>query len=198
MINLSQLWDKIENDRINNAGHIGSVCYTLTCNDYAWYMLPSVISLLKNNYVKKIYIVTNGSDWPYSLPDYFEIIDVSDKNWFSNSVNIDYPFSYICFMRVMLSKLIDDDKVLSLDCDTIINGNLEYFWNLPIDDYYFAMTKETRSTYKLFGLEKNYNAGVLFENLKEIRYNGIDDILTNFLNLCKVTLGEQDAINVLL
>ena len=76
-------------------------------------------------------------------------------------------------LRAALSQLFPHlDKILSLDCDTLIQDNISELWDLPLDDYYFAAVREPQKSTENFVY---INVGVMMFNLKKIREEHQDD-----------------------
>lgn len=48
-------------------------------------------------------------------------------------------YSLACYLRLFAPTLLPDvDKVLYLDCDLIVNGNLDELWNTDLEGYAVA------------------------------------------------------------
>lgn len=97
------------------------------------------------------------------------------------------------------------DKILYLDGDTIINGDLSELYATDITDYYAGVVKdlylEFIQEYKKHNLESYFNAGVILYNLKKIREEGIDEKLNSkeILEFTKKQVFfEQDTYNLVL
>lgn len=158
-------------------------------------MLPSIKSLLINSDVEKIYMLIEDDIFPHDLPKECETINVSDQRWFpSNGVNYNTKWSYMILMRAAYTKLFTDlDVVLSLDCDTIVAGDISDIWNINLDGYYFAAVEEP---YKTQLYKRLYTCiGVTLFNLKMLRENGMDDKIIADLNNTKRSFPEQDSFN---
>lgn len=170
------------------------VCYLMTRNIYND-VLPSLKSLLKNGNVDKVYLLIED-DWVgFDLPDKVETFNIS--SW-KAELNPDGPnmgcrWTYMVMLKVIICKMFPQlPRVLTLDVDTIVRGDLSPLWDLPIDDYYFAGAREPYWSHLLY---RDYvNAGVLMWNLDKMR-NGTADQVLAALNYRKFSLVEQDALN---
>lgn len=106
--------------------------------------------------------------------------------------------------RLFLPQLLpNEEKVLYLDCDTLVVGSLNELWNMNITDYYLAGVKDTVSFMhreKLgFGQDETYiNSGVLLINLEKWRKDHICEKIIDYVKKNKesVSLPDQDGINV--
>ena len=106
-----------------------------------------------------------------------EIIELGDIKKY-----IDFEFDTTGWNSIVLARLVIDkllpetiDKILYLDGDTIVRGNLSELWNTDISEYILAASIEPtvdRERKKQLGLEKlpYYNAGILLINLKKCIY----------------------------
>lgn len=95
--------------------------------------------------------------------------------------------------RVIYSQLLPQlDKVLSLDVDTIVTDDISELWEIDLNNYYVAGVRDTPA------LNKNglyINAGVLLQNLTNIRNDKRDLQAVFRLNHFKKEYPEQDIIN---
>lgn len=99
-------------------------------------------------------------------------------------------------------------KILYLDCDIIINRNIEAFYNQVFDRNYMivceekSISKKDLTIYKNLNLpkkEKYFNAGVLVYNLELFRNNIDFDVIIKYIskNNCKLKWWDQDVLNAL-
>lgn len=166
--------------------------YCMTRNLYRS-AVPSIKSLLKNSDVDEIYLLIEDDKFPYDLPK-IKAINVSEQQYFAPGCPNYYgtPWTYMAMMRATLCYYIKADRVLSLDIDTIIDGDISELWNLPSDDYYLAGGKEPDKSYN----DLYVNAGVIMYNLKKLR-DGMADKVIDSLNHRLYGFAEQDAFNEL-
>lgn len=167
-----------------------NVVYAFT-HDYVEKALPSIRSLLEHNPKARIFIVTDGDlDLPY------EVINVKDQQWFPESgVNFRNPFTYINLLKVCYPSLLKVNKVIHLDCDTIICDSLEPVWKTDIKGKWVAAVAEFTGRYKPFG-DLYYNMGVALINLQQMRTDKIQDAMVEYLNTVPQPWADQDAWNL--
>ena len=83
-----------------------------------------------------------------------------------------YTSSAVLFKFVISEILYNYDKVLYLDSDVIVKGDLSELYNTDINDYYIAAVKDVHPImfehHKKYNLETYYNAGVLLYNIKSL------------------------------
>ena len=108
--------------------------------------------------------------------------------------------------RCWLPKILKEDKVLYLDIDTLVLGNLDELWNTDMTDYAIMAWPEDRDDdlimdwcmppRKKMKQSKYVNSGVVLFNLKFIRENHVDDKWFSLLKEVELPLPDQDAINL--
>lgn len=154
-------------------------------------------SLLDNSAVDKIFLLVEHDPFPEPLPECVEAINVSNQTFFAkDGPNMNSPYTYFAMMRAALALMPQFrkiDKILSLDCDTVVLKNVDGLWSLPIDDCYFAASHETHRTNN--GL-LYCNTGVAMYNLAKLRDGKADEVV-EVLNRRKYTWLEQDLFNYL-
>jgi lipopolysaccharide biosynthesis glycosyltransferase len=124
-----------------------------------------------------------------------------------------YPTA--AYYRLLLPQILPEDihKVIYLDTDLIVLGNLEKLWSLDMGDYYFLAMQEPDGAYvydcdhlahldlKALGItpeHKSCNTGVTVINLDQWRANGVTEKTLNFLANHPVKYADQDALNIVL
>lgn len=183
-------------------------------NNYTIPLCTSIKSLVKNNKQGnyKIYILyskNNLSDWNKFLislnsESNFEIefVQIDDKLFadFITSPECNYISKETYYRFILPSKLSQFDKVLYLDCDTIILSDIRELYNTDITDFYIAGADDyTKDGFcKRLNISEYVNAGVLLFNLKKIREENFQQKLFDyyFENINNLPYQDQDVINV--
>jgi len=170
-------------------------CYAVTRN-YYMNVFPSLKSLLRNGNVDRVYILAEDDDIGIDLPANVIVKNVSrwrDELLDKDGPNYNCKWSYMVLIKVVLCKIFPKySRILCLDCDTIIRGDLSPLWELDLDDLYFAGAREPYWTEKY---QRSYvNAGVLMFNLDKMR-DGKADKMIWLLNRQQFTFAEQDCLN---
>jgi hypothetical protein len=84
-----------------------------------------------------------------------------------------YPDYYLItvYYRLSLSDLISNfDKIIYLDCDTMVHGDLTNFYNIEMgDNYYMGFPGFEISYLEINGTRNFINTGVMLINLKKLR-----------------------------
>lgn len=160
-------------------------------------MVASYKSLLVNSDVDKIYLLIEDNKFPFELHPAVETINISKlvpMLFNPESPNYGSNWTYIGLIRSALTKVFPQhDRILSIDCDTVVLDDISELWDIPLDDYYVAGVKEP-----ILSQQHGYlyiNAGVTMWNLKRLREDGIDDRMIYSLNARKHFFVSQDVLN---
>ena len=200
---LIKYWQKFESKIDKKETPV--ICY---CADskYIDVLLVSLNSLFKYNKNVKVNVLLDEEA-------YLEKNRILNKFNSVNCIEIKniYKTMFQCrshgtFYRLSISEFINDDKIIYLDCDTIINGDISKLYNIDlgnnvvggVNDPWDGLEEYANS----IGLNyKNYiNAGVLLINLKQWKLEDLSNKLLTWLknNLHRIKLADQDAINSVL
>lgn len=195
-----------------------SICFCI--NDlYSQHLGVVLTSILENNKTGlfDFYVITNdisqeNKNKLSSLKEKYTNFDIKyiniDKSLFKNfRLNMNH-ISIETYFRYLIADLFPDlNKILYLDVDLIVNGDLTNLWNTDIDDYYCAAVQDINLNYEVYkpkiGLEKDdiyINAGVILFNLENLRKDNITEKF--FVNQKKyqdiIECQDQDIINITL
>lgn len=133
-----------------------------------------------------------------------EFINAEDKfkELIPSTVNVSSRFTKYALYRLMLPELVKDDKLLHIDADALVVGDVTDLYNTNIDDYYIAGALDIHADHynlkKPLGLTDKdvyVNAGVLLMNLKKIREDKIYDKWLYDINHKAFPTHDQDVIN---
>ena len=160
-------------------------------------MEMSAKSLIANSDVDRIYFLIDGAEFPRELPDIIECIDVRKQRYFpKKGANIKTKFSYMSLMRAALALMPEFkglDRILSLDCDTVVLKDASNIWDMPIDGCYFSASGEPKRNRN--GL-LYCNTGVALYNLELLRDGKAKEVV-DVLNKREYANIEQDVFSYL-
>ena len=94
----------------------------------------------------------------------------------------------------LLADLIPEipDKILYLDIDMMVGGDIAKLYNIDIEGYEYAAVKEK---YGCWLIRPDYiNAGMLLLNIKEIKKTGLLQKARKLIQTKKMLFADQDAI----
>ena len=112
---------------------------------------------------------------------------------------------YRCMFSAILPATVD--KVLYLDCDIVILGDISEFWNTDLTDYAVGCVEdigyddmERYETLKYDSKYSYFNAGVLLINLKYWREHKVDEQCVKYFLAYpeRIRYNDQDLLNALL
>jgi len=123
--------------------------------------------------------------------------------------------SIASFYRLLIPELLSDqiEKVIYLDCDLAVKGNLEQLWQTELGENYVLAVRDTwipyvsspaaKLNYKKLGIEADcqyFNAGVLVINVRKWRANDFSTKAINYFtqNLEHIGWYDQGLLNALL
>lgn len=171
--------------------------YAVYCGNAAVHtaMVASCKSLLANSSVDQVWLLTDTPPkhgmWLDGTRANWRVVD---NKWFKpDGPNMTSHFTWLAMLRAALCHILDVDKVLSLDCDTVCVGNIDDVWSIDISDAYFAASIEPHRTHNGFVY---MNTGVCLYNLEKLR-NGKADEVIDVLNRQQFSWVEQDVFNYL-
>ena len=170
------------------------VVYAMTHHVYSW-ILPSLRSLKDHNPDAKVYILAEHDRLPFDLPMPAEVINVTGQTWFPVSgKNYNNDFKYINLLKVRYPSILPADKVIHLDIDTIVADDLQEMYDTDLTGKWFGAVPEYKGCYRPFG-DLYYNMGVAVINLEQMRRDGIEQEMQDYLNDVKQPYADQDAWN---
>jgi lipopolysaccharide biosynthesis glycosyltransferase len=120
------------------------------------------------------------------------------------SLNMEWPISFSAYARLFLPEMLPTscERVLYLDCDTVICGPLSNLWNINLNGCSAGGVLDTvlpqfKCTVGLKENEGYINSGVLLIDLKDWRENGIQKQFTAFIasHNGQVSHHDQGTIN---
>lgn len=189
-------------------------------NSFASIMGTSIYSLLVNNTdAKRININILDSGINKINKDRIELILEKFNNAFINWISVGSISSQIGidvqndrgsfsqYSRLFIDDVLDKsiDRVLYLDCDTVVISSIKELWNMDLQDKVVGAFKDAFSKYyrKVIDLDENdimFNSGVMLIDLKKWRELKIRSKILKYIisNNGKVQQGDQGALNAVL
>ena len=189
-----------------------------TCdNNYVWLMGTSMLSLFENNKnLSNITVYLLGENISKENKTLLEnianeykrkciVIDMPEIYIPDNLVSARWPKS--AFSRLYAGEILPDelDRILYLDCDTIISGSISDLEKLDIADKYIFGVKDCigKLYKKNIGLSVNdiyINAGVLLMNLDKLRKLSLGNLIDEYLKTYFpfINYADQDVLNGIL
>ena len=195
-----------------------------TDNNFIKHCCVTITSILCNNNNVNVYIITEGL-----LPENENILKAQTEKFggtfhvalVNKMIIAQLPMpktaaqhiSPATYYRLFVCELLPEnvDKIIYLDCDIVVRGNLEPFWNTDVENRPLAAVYQrnswAESTYKgrissykrldMKGAAGYFNAGSLLINLKYWRENSVQSKLLSFMrsHYEKIISHDQDILN---
>lgn len=188
------------------------ICYA-TNESFAPYMAVSIVSLLENNASRNVVVHILHSDLSEATTARLKMFETRYKNAKIQFHKIDdsrfekfgLTIGHITretYFRYMIAEVLPNiSRVLYLDGDTIVNGDICELFDTDLTNYYCAGVSdiyiESVGYKKTLGLDGLYiNAGVILFNLDEMRKTDIAEKLFKLTAENKFKYQDQDTINV--
>lgn len=188
------------------------ICYA-TNESFAPYMAVSIVSLLENNASHSVVVHILHSDLSEATKTRLSAFETRYKNAKIIFHKIDdsrfekfrLTIGHITretYFRYMIAEVLPNiDRVLYLDGDTIVNGDISELFDTDLTNCYCAGVSdiyiESIGYKKTLGLNGLYiNAGVILFNLDEMRRTNIAEKLFKLTAENNFKYQDQDAINV--
>lgn len=192
--------------------------FLYTCdNNYIWLMIISMISLFNSNKAYEITVYLIGENISQENKELIEEIvnDYKQKCIIIDLPKLDLPeklydisrWPRSAYTRLFSAQILPDnlDKVLYLDCDTIIKNDLSELFETDLNDnnIFYGVKDCISNDYKInIGLKPttNYiNAGVLLMNLNLLRKEDICQKINSFLEKYEkfISYADQDVLNAI-
>lgn len=175
-------------------------------DNYAKFAGISMISLFENNkeveqiniyFIENMITKTNRLKLESIVKKYNRNIYFISHSELCAGLYTDDKFSISAFSRLFLSKIDDIDKVLYLDCDTIINSSIKDLFEIDINDVYVCGVQDNAGIMyrKLIDFNENdryINSGVLLINLKKWREENLEEKFIKFINKYNGSVPHHD------
>lgn len=187
--------------------------------NYAPYYAVMLTSLFENNGESSfdIYLITDETWTKKETKKFYRLCKKHNSRFIVNAINVEsmdsFPISAhinrAAYFNLNAANILPPSvhKIIYMDGDMIVNGDIRPIWNINIEEYACAMVEDCstydQSIYDRLGYGKNYgfyNNGVTVYNMDILRKINFSEKALRFIaeNPEKALWMDQDAINVLL
>ena len=192
-----------------------NIIYTLNDN-FVPQVGAGIISVLENNKEANsinFYIISSGISEKNKIEltnlvkkygRFIKIIELGNINDYFDFQFDTNGWNPIVLARLLLDKILPNDinRIIYLDGDTIVRGNIEDLWNIDLNNKTIGMSIEPTIDKKRIevlnlGMHPYCNAGVLLIDLKRFRKISAGKKIIEFYKKYdgKLFANDQDAIN---
>jgi Lipopolysaccharide biosynthesis proteins, LPS:glycosyltransferases len=173
-------------------------------NSTAKFVIHILIESLKEDNIYKIKDLINNK---YKQEVVFHKVDSNlTKDCY---IPANSGWTLATYYRLFVGEILDKEieKIIYLDCDLVIVGNIIELWNIDIDQYAVGCIEDMWSgkanNYSRLNYDPKYsyfNAGVLLMNLKYFREHKLQDKAIKYVRRMgnKLIFCDQDILNALI
>ena len=200
-----------------NNGDI-SICFSAD-NNYVQHLSVAIVSMLSNTKTSKrinIYVLNDGSITEENKKRLEKVVMLKenaklffipiDKKMFEDFYILPKShFTLATYYRYVIPTMLDKlSKLIYLDCDLVVCGDIEELWNTDVGSKYIAAVPDIlgRENIIRLGLDSEHycNAGVLIMNLEKMRADDIQNelIKCTYEKRDMIRWLDQDVINMVL
>ncbi len=135
--------------------------------------------LKKKNPNNKVTLIKMGQDF---------------NNWACTSSNKINSYTPFAFLRLFADQIeILPDKILYLDTDIMINGNIKKLFETDISNYELGIVLDRYGHILIH--PKYFNSGMLLMNMKKIKETKLLEKVRNMCSRKKMAFPDQSALN---
>ncbi len=118
-------------------------------------------------------------------------------------------FTSTAYFRLLIPRLFEDvaDKVLYLDCDILVLGNLAVLAETDVSEHHLAAVQDAHGVALLSihycpfyaGIKKYFNSGIMVLNVRKLNADEISKRALSFLkdHSKELNIPDQDVLNIL-
>ena len=187
----------------NYARHLGVAIYSLLTNNtnvakLRIFVVGNYISAENINKLQQMTATFNN----------VELIFVPFNKWSDNlRLNMSWPISLSSYARLFVGEILpsDVDRVLYMDCDMLVLGDISELWNTNLNDNIIGAVQDqvSRKSKIAIGLDLSddyFNAGLLLIDLKKWRDENMGEKCIQFIDehQGRVIHHDQGVLNGLL
>ena len=115
------------------------------------------------------------------------------NNWAMNSENKLNQYTPFAFLRLFADKINLPEKVIYLDSDIMLNGNIKELFDIDMTNYELGVVKDRYGRW--FINPRYFNSGVLLMNMKNIKESNLLERVRNICFSKKMGFPDQSALN---
>lgn len=144
-------------------------------------------SMIYHRGADKIFLLTEDDVFPEQLPECVENINVRGQKFFlPDGPNFRNRWSYLALMKAAVPLMPNiSGRVLVMDIDALVCGNIDALWGLPKGPLYMAREVGRREEY--------YNSGVMLMDTEDL-FADFTEVVRQ-INVRHYDFGDQDVIN---
>lgn len=115
------------------------------------------------------------------------------NDWTTSSENKLNSYTPFAFLRLFSDKVELPNKVIYLDSDIMLNGDIKELFDIDISGYELGVVKDRYG--RFFISPKYFNSGVLLMNMENIKKSNLLEKVRNICATKKMKFPDQTALN---
>lgn len=168
---------------------------------FSFHVIANDLTQADREFLSKLGAKENAKVSFYAVPD--ELASRYKVTWDANRLPL--LVYYRCFLASLLPK--DVEKVIYMDCDTLVLHSLQELWETPLESKAIAACRDEvqfkpeRAERLMYDASYGYfNGGVLLINLKYWREHHVEEALREFYQKYpeRIVYNDQDLLNAVL
>ena len=168
---------------------------------FSFHVIANDLTQADREFLSKLGAKENAKVSFYAVPD--ELASRYKVTWDANRLPL--LVYYRCFLASLLPK--DVEKVIYMDCDTLVLHSLQELWETPLEGKAIAACRDEvqfkpeRAERLMYDASYGYfNGGVLLINLKYWREHHVEEALREFYQKYpeRIVYNDQDLLNAVL
>lgn len=121
-------------------------------------------------------------------------LDHHFNDWVLASSNKNNTYTPFAFLRLFADKIEGlPEKIIYLDTDILINGNIKNLFDIDIENYELGIVKDRYG--HIFIRPKYFNSGMLLMNMKKIKETNLLEKVRYMCHKKKMAFPDQTALN---
>lgn len=196
----------------NNKKESINICFACYDNyaQHTGVVISSVLQNYKGNFTLNFFVV-----YSYISPEnikklkkvaeteisHIEFVLVDREKFASLCGSANERFLPECFLKLKMADFLEGvDRVIFLDSDIVVIGNIAELWNIDIEGYSIGAVRDfanLRHLADITGGHEYFNSGILLINLKKWREENTEERLFSFLKEYpdRMVWNDQDLLN---
>lgn len=183
-----------------------------TDQNYIEHLSVALVSFLKNNSRLdfRIYIINGGIEkekWQkletITRNYCVKLIDICIDDSLFEKLVTNYHFTKAMYYRLLIPDFIDENKVLYMDADIVVNGEITGLYNVNMENYYIAAVENPgfnrHQELKINQEAKYFNSGIMLINNKKWKETKLSKNVITYVakNSKLIRFPDQDGLNAI-
>ena len=179
---------------------IFAICYSPNWRPHVEVEVKAILAT--NPLPLKIYLISEkGGEIDLPHTQFVDVTDLFAKR-IPTTTNVSSRFTKYALFRLLLPEIIPEDRVIYVDADAIVNGDLTDFHNMDLGQALIAgvpdtgITPQQKTDIGLNAGDLYINTGVTLMDLSGIRAANLPPVWLKLINTRPFSCHDQDVLNL--